>query len=151
MRNNSFIAPPNNIDPVLRRFLETLVRKIDTAYSERGTDGFISVSVLNEALALVYAEIEDLRLKAVNITEDYTALIGNYLISADATTASLTVALPSANNAEGYVYTITKVDSTVNEVAIASPSLVAGEASQLLVKQFESLSFFSDGTTWRVR
>ena len=148
MRNNSFIAPPNNIDPVLRRFLETLVRKLDTAYSERGTNGFVSINVLNEALALVYAEIEDLTLKAVVVTEDYTALVGNYLLSASGNT---TITLPAASEAVGYVYTITKVDNSADIIVVTSSSSVGGEASQDLVKQSESLSFFSDGIAWRVR
>ena len=89
---------------------------------------------------------------AIGITANYGPPIGNYLISASASIGNITITLPSAVSGLDRTYVITKVDSTLNTVTIASVSgLVANEVNQVLLLQQESLSFFSDGTNWQVR
>lgn len=95
--------------------------------------------------------IQSLEPNIVNVSANYTALSGNYMISADATTASFTVTLPTASTVPARSYTTTKIDATANHVRITSASLLAGEAYHDLLFKNESLTFFSNGTYWEVK
>lgn len=89
---------------------------------------------------------------AISVAASYGAPVGNYLISASASSGNIVITLPSAVSGLHRTYVITKVDTSSNTVTIASISgLVAGEVNQSLLLGQESLSFFSDGTNWQVR
>lgn len=95
--------------------------------------------------------IEDLMPKHVNITSNYTALNGNYSISADATLGNITVTLPTASLVPAMTYSTTKVDTSSSYVRITSASLLADEVYHDLLFNNESLTFFSNGSTWEVK
>ena len=86
-----------------------------------------------------------------NISSDTPYGVGSYLISVDCTGGNVLVTLPSAAISSTYQYVITKTDSSANVVNIASVSLLAGEATQQLLVEQESLTFFSNGVNWMVR
>jgi len=86
-----------------------------------------------------------------NITSNTSYPVANYLITADATSGAITVTLPSATVASSYQYTITKIDTSANGVIITSSVNVAGEASQTLELEQESLTLFSNGVEWMVK
>lgn len=80
MVNSTFISVPLNVDdPVtLRRFLETLVLKLDEAFGNRGNEPFATESSFNAATDSVTQAINDL------IAEDklFVKLDGSRLIYA---------------------------------------------------------------------
>jgi len=78
-------------------------------------------------------------------------LQGNYCISANATSGNITVTLPTASLVPARTYTTTKIDTSSSYVRITSASLLADETYHDLLFNNESLSFFSNGTTWEVR
>jgi hypothetical protein len=95
--------------------------------------------------------IEALVPKYVNIVSNYTALYGNYSISANATSGNITVTLPTASLVPARTYSTTKTDTSSNYVRITSASLLADEVHHDLLFNNESLTFFSNGSTWEVK
>ena len=95
--------------------------------------------------------IEALMPKHLNITSDYTVLYGNYSISADATSGNITVTFPTASLVPARTYSITKVDTSSSYVRITSTSLLADEVYHDLLFANESLTFFSNGSTWEIK
>jgi hypothetical protein len=95
--------------------------------------------------------IEALVPKYANIVSNYTALYGNYSISADATSGNITVTLPTASLVPARTYSTTKVDTSSSYVRITSASLLADEVYHDLLFVNESLTFFSNGSTWEVK
>jgi hypothetical protein len=95
--------------------------------------------------------IESLLPNIANIISNYTALYGNYSISADATSGNITVTLPTASLVPARTYSTTKVDTSSNYVRITSASLLADEVYHDLLFVNESLTFFSNGSTWEVK
>jgi hypothetical protein len=95
--------------------------------------------------------IESLLPNIVNITASYTALYGNYSISANATSGNITVTLPTASLVPARTYSTTKVDTSSSYVRITSASLLADEVYHDLLFVNESLTFFSNGSTWEVK
>ena len=95
--------------------------------------------------------IESLLPNIVNITASYTALQGNYSISANATSGNIIVTLPTASLVPARTYSTTKVDTSSSYVRITSASLLADEVYHDLLFVNESLTFFSNGSTWEVK
>jgi hypothetical protein len=95
--------------------------------------------------------IESLLPNIVNIISNYTALYGNYSISANATSGNIIVTLPAAFLVPARTYSTTKVDTSSNYVRITSASLLADEVYHDLLFVNESLTFFSNGSTWEVK
>jgi hypothetical protein len=70
-------------------------------------------------------------------------------VRADATTASFSITLPSP--VRGKIYSLKKIDSTVNTVTISHPSAtIDGQSSYLLRNQYEAVRLTSDGTNYFV-
>ena len=86
----------------------------------------------------------------VNTSTNSILINKNYLVSADASSGSITITLPTASYGSGKTCTVTKTDSSSNIVTIDSASLIAGESFFDLLLQYESLTLFSNGTEWIV-
>lgn len=86
----------------------------------------------------------------VSVTSAYTALTTVSVISCSATTAAFSVTLPTAVNFSGLVYTIKKVDSSVNAVTVATTSsqTIDGAATFSLATQWSYVTVVSNGSNW---
>jgi hypothetical protein len=74
------------------------------------------------------------------------------IILADATAASMTISYPVATNpyVKGIEFTVKKVDATEHTVYVFTRNNLDGQ-QVTLKKQNESITFFSDGTAWRIK
>jgi len=69
MRTNSFIAVPANVDnpDVLKRFLNSLILHLDTAFGNRGSGGFATSADYNSTATTVDGVVKDLN----NMSKNY--------------------------------------------------------------------------------
>ena len=83
-------------------------------------------------------------------TSAYTVLITDSVILADATSAAFTLTLPAAASSSGKVFSVKKIDSSLNAVIIDpnSSELIDGATTFSLTEQYQSISFISNGTAW---
>jgi len=142
--------------------IEQLVTNIIESAGLNSSDGTYIVSTLahyiNVATDLFNADtildqkIYELAQRIVTITTNYTALVGNYSIIADATSGAITITLPLANTATSFIIGITKKDISANSVTItrSGSDLICGSISQTLLYENEVLNFISDGTNWQL-
>lgn len=74
------------------------------------------------------------------------------LVLADAAAANMTISYPQATNAyvKGVEFTVKKIDSSSHSVYVYARESLDGEQITL-TKQNESITFFSDGTAWRIK
>ncbi|MGZ4745613.1 MAG: PKD domain-containing protein [Oryzihumus sp.] len=90
----------------------------------------------------------------VHATSDYTMGANDALVEANASTAPITVHLPSASAAiYGASYTVKRMNAGANQVNVVaqSPQLIDGVANYPLSAQWQALTLMSDGTQWLVR
>lgn len=68
----------------------------------------------------------------------------------DATAAARTITLPTAASAKWRIYTIKKIDASLNTVTIDGDGAetIDGAATQLLLVQYQSITIQSDGAEW---
>lgn len=126
---------------------------MDGTYTADALSHYISTALsLKNADSLIDAKLYDIIQRVVSITTDYTALVGNYSIIADATAGSIVVTLPLASTATAFTVGVTKKDTTVNTVTIqrSGTDLIAGETSHVLLYDKEVFNFISDGTNWQL-
>ncbi len=73
-------------------------------------------------------------------------------ILADATVASMTISYPTADNdyVKGVEFTVKKIDSSENTVYVYTRNSLDGRQITLSV-QNEAITFFSDGSAWRIK
>jgi hypothetical protein len=85
-------------------------------------------------------------------TANYTALSTDYFIFGDATSASITINLPTAVGIAGKVYIIKKIDATGNTVTIDANSTqtLDGALTIVIGTQYASFSIVSNGANWYV-
>ena len=80
-----------------------------------------------------------------------TAITGYPVLLVNATSASVTVNLPTAvgNSA---AYSIKKTDSSANTVTIdaSGAETIDGGATAVLIRQYESITIVSDNTNWHI-
>ena len=90
--------------------------------------------------------------KSVSVDSNYSALIGNYSIFADATAGAVTVTLPLAKRSKDLIIGTTKLDISSNIVTIqrSGTDLIVGEVSHDLIRDGEVLNFMSDGANWQL-
>jgi hypothetical protein len=166
MAGNTFIQVPSDITNTvtLRRFLEKLSLQVDTAFSKRGTNGFITGLSIEELVST----ISELERDISNIQSSITSLISeindgtpvvnvytNYIATANTeflvckNSSDITITLPSAismfSNNKTKELTVTVVGE--GNVNITSRDLILGEPSQTLYSG-EVLNLISDGSTW---
>lgn len=106
-----------------------------------------------------YAANENAVEAAVNALSAYTPTITTYtaqaadnVLSADATTGSFTITLPTAVGIAGKQYTVKKVDYSVNTVTIATTSsqTIDGSPTAILVFTNHFITVVSNGANWLV-
>jgi hypothetical protein len=94
-----------------------------------------------------------LRQKAIATkTATYTITSADEVILASAG-SSFTVNLPQASTVTGYSFTVQKIDSSTTTTVTIDPfstELIAGASTLVLVDQWQSVTFISNGTAWYV-
>ena len=87
-----------------------------------------------------------------SITSNTTLDNNDYFVSADASSGSVTVTLPSASGIKGRVYHIKKVDSSSNNVTVDgnSAETIDGSETRIITNQYDSISIISDGSNWLI-
>lgn len=85
-------------------------------------------------------------------TASYTLDPSDEIIEADFSAASGVIQLPAALSCEGLRYTIVKVDSTSNDVAVSGQGAetISGQNVQTLDTQWQSIELLSNGVSWRI-
>ncbi|MFW0737134.1 hypothetical protein [Flavobacterium sp. T12S277] len=86
-------------------------------------------------------------------TADYTIVLNDFpnnnclLIFADATTAAITITLPTALSSNGYEVTVIKTDSSANTVTVKGngSQLINASNTQVLAAQFDKINVKSNG------
>ncbi len=141
---------------------DALQKEIDDTQTGAGlgTDGEYSPDTtahyITEALSLFNADQKlDTMLyntikRIVNVSSNYFAEVGNYVLLVDASVGTVIVTMPDPVEAIGKTISVCKVDNSANTVTI-SPNfieLIAGETSQTLLYDGEVLELVSDGTNW---
>jgi hypothetical protein len=83
-------------------------------------------------------------------TGAYTLINTDSTILGDATSAAFTLTLPTAVGIAGRIYTLKKIDSSVNAVTIDGngAETIDGEATYSLSTQWKYVSIQSDGSNW---
>ena len=86
------------------------------------------------------------------IVANYTAVVGDEIIEADATAGALNVTLPDVNLFSGRKLTVVKVDNAANDVGIVTPGseTINGAADWDLTAQWEKVTLYSNGVAWRI-
>jgi hypothetical protein len=85
-----------------------------------------------------------------NASSPYTALVSDQIIYADASAGNVTINLPTALSAAGSVFTIKKIDSSVNTITIDAngAQTIDGALTQVIALQWASLQIHSNAATW---
>lgn len=85
---------------------------------------------------------------SANTTLDTT----HYVVDVDASSAAITIALPTAASVNGREYVIRKLDSSANAVTIDgySSETINGAATKTLSTQYTTARIMSNGTNWIV-
>ncbi|MFH1715641.1 MAG: hypothetical protein ABH857_05610 [Elusimicrobiota bacterium] len=93
-----------------------------------------------------------LTLSLVNKTNDYTATANDYMIAANGSGNTVTIALPTASGITGRVYEIvaTNVDNQV-DIDPNGAETISGMATYTFSDPYESVTIVSDGTNWVIK
>jgi len=112
------------------------------------TLGSTTTSVGN--LTLTNATVNGAALAITTRTSAYTATATDVTILGNATTAAFSVTLPTAVGATGKIYTVKKIDSSVNAVTVATTSAqtIDGQSTEPLARQYDAVTVQSDGANW---
>lgn len=89
-------------------------------------------------------------LALVTKSTDYTLTSDDSTVKADASSRSIAITLPTAVGKIGRVYIVKKVDSSANEVLIATTSSqkIDGATTTSLTRPWQSIMLQSDGSNW---
>lgn len=92
----------------------------------------------------------NLSLSTTETNANYTVVSTDSLILIDATSANVTVTLPTAANSTGAVYTVKKIDSSGNSVIVDGngSETIDGAANATTSTQYASFTMQCDGTEW---
>lgn len=76
----------------------------------------------------------------------------DWTILGDAASGNITINLPTAASASGYIFNIKKIDATGNSVTIdgAASETIDGATTQVITNQFDNVQIQSDGTEWHI-
>eukprot|EP01029_Cantina_marsupialis_P017243 TRINITY_DN3867_c0_g1_i1.p1 TRINITY_DN3867_c0_g1~~TRINITY_DN3867_c0_g1_i1.p1 ORF type:complete len:1663 (+),score=332.82 TRINITY_DN3867_c0_g1_i1:7805-12793(+) len=95
--------------------------------------------------------------KAANVSgistknADYTATANDETLLADATTANMTITLPSATGNTGLKITIKRIDTSSNTLSISgNTATIDGQASVTMNVAWQAYTFQCDGTNWYI-
>jgi len=81
---------------------------------------------------------------------NYTIMLSDNVILANAASGPMTLSLPPASSATGHVFYVKKIDSSVNAVTIlaSGSDLIDGFSTLVNSVQYESFTLITDGTGW---
>lgn len=122
-----------------------LLMKLSEEASLDGNSAMVKAMALHEKVNRQLAEM-------LSVTASTSLPSKSLIVLSNATSGNISVTLPNPLQTLKKTITITKVDTTVNTVTILpfGIELVAGEASQVLLLNGESLTLISDGTNWEI-
>lgn len=85
-------------------------------------------------------------------TADYTVALADGVVLVDATSAPVTITLPTAASASRRTFIVKKVDATANAVTIDpnGAETIDGLATRNTIVQWYSFSVYSNGTAWYI-
>jgi hypothetical protein len=85
-------------------------------------------------------------------TANYSIVAGDYTIRGNAVGGAFTVTLPVVAAAQGQVYNIKKIDSSINAVTVKGngSDTIDGSNTQVITRQYDSLTVQSNGTSWDI-
>lgn len=85
-------------------------------------------------------------------TTNYTVLLTDCFLKANATTGSVTFTLPAAATATGRIFYFKKIDSSANAMILQANGieLIDGSNTQQTTVQWEEFALISDGATWSI-
>jgi hypothetical protein len=86
------------------------------------------------------------------ITADLTLTTSHRFIRCDASSGPIVVTLPAAASNAGRKYCVKKIDPSVNPVTIDTNAseTIDGDATAVIVSQYEEVSVVSDGSNWDI-
>lgn len=89
-------------------------------------------------------------LSARTLTATGPAVMGDYLILADATAGAMTVDLPPVATSIGALIVVKKTDASANAVTLDADGAetIDGAATQDLAAQYDALTVTCDGVQW---
>ena len=95
-------------------------------------------------------DANDISLRIVTKTSNYSATLADFTILCDATSNSITISLPVASSVSGHIYHIKKIDSSTNDVIIDAPGAetIDGSATAATNIQWTTISVQSNGSNW---
>lgn len=86
--------------------------------------------------------------KVLGVSSSYTMDGGEDIIEVDASAASALLTLPAPADVVGQKYTVVKIDSSSNLVAV-SGTAISGQQPVELDTQWQTLTFYSNGSSYR--
>jgi len=114
----------------------------------------ISVSGATGAVTVSTTTSDFRAITATTSTTPYTeaTLTGYKVLTVNASGGAFVVNLPTAASTTGFVYTVKKIDASINHITITAngADTIDGSATNVLIAQYSSVRICSDGTTWNV-
>jgi hypothetical protein len=85
-------------------------------------------------------------------SSNYTVLLGDNVLLANAAGGAITFSLPTAASAVGHVFYFKKIDSTANAMTIMANGveLIDGFNTQNTTVQYTAFTLITDGTSWYI-
>lgn len=129
--------------PAFHQWWDTTLKQIEKSISD------IEFALTVAGVALGTAT-QALRINSRAVTTSTSATTDDYLILANATSASITVTLPVAADSDGTVIVVKKTDSSSNTVVVDGngSETIDGATTQTLTSQYDSISVACDGAVW---
>ncbi|HEY3999843.1 MAG TPA: phage tail protein [Candidatus Xenobia bacterium] len=92
------------------------------------------------------------QLSVTTQTTSYTLVATDDVVLGNATSAAITLTLPSAAGITGKTYSMKKIDPTGNAVTIATTGsqTIDGSTTQVLAAQYQEMMVVSNGTSWYI-
>lgn len=93
------------------------------------------------------------QVEAISVkTASYTATTADRTILCDASTGAITIALPPAASVTGRIYTIKKIDSSINAVTVDADlsEVIDAATTASLPAQYDKTTIQSNGTGWSI-
>ena len=91
-----------------------------------------------------------LNLSTTTKTADYTVQLTDYTIRCNATSASITITLPSASTCTGQIFIVKKIDGSSNSVVLSSSDTIDGSTSAPIYIRYASITVQSNGVSYDI-
>lgn len=94
--------------------------------------------------------LERLERRITEVSADTELTNEHYTVLADATSAAVTLTLPTAESALGRIYHVKKIDASANAVTLDGngSETIDGAANKSTTTQYAGFTVQSDGTEW---